>query len=312
MLFFKQTIRYGTYFFVFSIIIFWVISELPGNAADILLEMQASPENRAVLLRQLGLDIPFFERYISWFYNFLLGDWGLSYVTQSSVSALIGSKVLISLFLATYAMILTVLIAIPVAIKASLNAQNFWGHLIQVSTSLALSIPSFWLGLLLITFFAFMWPVFPSSANISYQDGFFQILFKMVLPAFALAIPQSAALSKILYASLMITKRQNYVLVAKSKGLTDQQIFYRHQLKNALIPTIENLGLQFSFLFVGAIIIENLFLIPGIGRQLLSSVRERDVPVIMAILTVLFAITLILQFLCATINNFIDRRTVNR
>ncbi|HMS45494.1 MAG TPA: hypothetical protein PKC68_06955 [Alphaproteobacteria bacterium] len=101
MLFFKQTIRYGTYFFVFSIIIFWVISELPGNAADILLEMQASPENRAVLLRQLGLDIPFFERYISWFYNFLLGDWGLSYVTQSSVSALIGSKILIIFLLHT-------------------------------------------------------------------------------------------------------------------------------------------------------------------------------------------------------------------
>jgi len=288
--------------------LFLIFNLLPGDAASFVLGVEASPETLHALQRQMGLDLPILERYVYWLAHFFVGNWGFSYITQSSVAALIGDKILVSFLLALYAMMLALIISFPLSILSAAKMGKVGGYLVNIWGHITLSIPSFWLGFILIIVFSFDWGIFPASASLTGQDGFINGLYKFFLPAMALAIPQSAAILKLLRASLIATEKQPYIVTAKAKGLSDIQILYRHRLGNALPAVVTNMGGQFSLLLVGGIIVENLFRIPGIGRQLLSSVEQRDIPVIQAILVVLVAITLIANVLSALCNHWIDPR----
>lgn len=296
------------YLLIISLVLFLIFTLLPGDAASFVLGVEASPETLHALQRQMGLDLPILERYLYWLAHFFVGNWGFSYITQSSVAALIGDKILVSFLLALYAMILALIISFPLSILSAAKMGKVGGYLVNIWGHITLSIPSFWLGFILIIVFSFDWGIFPASASLTGQDGFINGLYKFFLPAMALAIPQSAAILKLLRASLIATEKQPYIVTAKAKGLSDIQILYRHRLGNALPTVVTNMGGQFSLLLVGGIIVENLFRIPGIGRQLLSSVEQRDIPVIQAILVVLVAITLIANVLSALCNHWIDPR----
>lgn len=296
------------YLLIISWVLFLIFNLLPGNSASFVLGVEASPETLHALQQQMGLDLPILERYVYWLSHFFVGNWGFSYITQSSVAALIGDKILVSFLLALYAMIIALIISLPLSILSAAKVGKVGGHLVNIWGHITLSIPSFWLGFMLIIFFSFDWGIFPASASLTGQDGFINGLYKFFLPAMALAIPQSSAILKLLRASLIATQKQAYIVTAKSKGLSDIQILYRHRLVNALPAVVTNMGGQFSLLLVGGIIVENLFRIPGIGRQLLSSVEQRDIPVIQAILMVLVAMTLIANFLSALCNHWIDPR----
>ncbi len=296
------------YLLIISWMLFLIFNLLPGDAASFVLGVEASPETLHALQRQMGLDLPILERYLYWLAHFFVGNWGFSYITQSSVAALIGDKILVSFLLALYAMMLALIISFPLSILSAAKMGKVGGYLVNIWGHITLSIPSFWLGFILIIVFSFDWGIFPASASLTGQDSFINGLNKFFLPAMALAIPQSAAILKLLRTSLIATQKQPYIVTAKAKGLSDIQILYRHRLVNALPTVVTNMGGQFSLLLVGGIIVENLFRIPGIGRQLLSSVEQRDIPVIQAILLVLVAITLIANVLSALCNHWIDPR----
>ncbi|HPI62893.1 MAG TPA: ABC transporter permease [Alphaproteobacteria bacterium] len=296
------------YLLIISLVLFLIFTLLPGDAASFVLGVEASPETLHALQRQMGLDLPILERYLYWLAHFFVGNWGFSYITQSSVAALIGDKILVSFLLALYAMMLALIISFPLSILSAAKIGKAGGYLVSIWGHITLSIPSFWLGFMLIIVFSFDWGIFPASASLTGQDGFINGLYKLFLPAMALAIPQSSAILKLLRASLIATQKQAYIVTAKAKGLSDIQILYRHRLVNALPTVVTNMGGQFSLLLVGGIIVENLFRIPGIGRQLLSSVEQRDIPVIQAILVVLVAIALIANVLSALCNHWIDPR----
>lgn len=296
------------YLLILSLVLFFIFASLPGDAASFVLGIEASPETLRALQHQMGLDLPIFERYVYWLFHFFIGNWGFSYITQSSVAALISQKIWISISLALYAMILALLISFPLSLISTLKEGRIGGYLINMWSHITLSIPSFWLGFILIVFFSLRWNIFPSSVNLAEQNNFIDMLYQLFLPALALAIPQSSAILKLLRSSLIATEKQTYIVTAKAKGLSDIQILYRHRLINALPAVITNISAQFSLLLIGGIIIENLFRIPGMGRQLLSSVQQRDIPVIQAILMVLVLMTLLTNIFSALCNRWIDPR----
>jgi len=275
-----------------SIIIFVVMEVLPGDPAQIILGVGAQPDTLAAVRHDLGLDQPPVVRYVAWVGNMLQGDLGRSYTYSVPVTELIGERILVSLPLAAMAMALTVLIALPVGVTAAARRGKPSDLGISIAAQLGIAVPNFWFAMMLILLFAVMLGWLPAGGFAGWDAGVRPALLSLLLPAVALALPQAAILARVTRSSVLETLGEDYVRTARAKGLTRSAALWRHAVRNALIPVVTIMGLQFSFLLSGTIIIENVFHLPGIGRLLFQAIAQRDLIVVQE-LVLLIAVTVV-------------------
>ena len=282
-----------------SVVIFSVIEIIPGDPASFMLGINAQPDTIAALRDQLGLNGSIISRYFNWISGMLTGDFGISYTYRVPVSELIMARVWISLPLAIYALAISTLIAFPVGLIAAANRGRPVDLTIMGTTQLGVAIPNFWFAMILVLIFAINLRWFSAGGFPGWDQGFLLSIKSLTLPAIALALPQASILARIMRSSILDTLDQDYVRTARAKGLTRSQAIWRHALKNAMIPVLTIIGMQFSFLMAGAIIIENVFFLPGLGRLIFQGITQRD-------LIVVESVVMLLVFAVITVTFIVD------
>ena len=280
-----------------SVIIFILVSVLPGDPASYMMGLNASPAAIVALKREYGLDAGALRQYFSWLGALLHGDLGLSYTYRVPVTSLLRERLAVSAPLALYALALTVMIAFPLALAAASQARRRTGGALMGVAQLGLAIPNFWLGILLILVFAVQLHWAPAGGFPGWDAGLGAALGALTLPAIALAVPQGCVLARVLYAALREALAEDYVRTARAKGLTPRQALLRHALPNALIPVLTVVGLQFSFLIAGAVLVETVFSLPGVGRLILQATEQRDLIVVRSVVLLLVAAVVAVNFL---------------
>ncbi len=279
-----------------SAVVFFVLEVLPGDPASVMLGTGAQADNLAALRHQMGLDQPAWWRYLAWIGHLAVGDFGVSYTYSVPVAELIKERALVSVPLALMAIALSTAIAIPVgAIAAAWRGGPADAGIMGV-TQIGVAMPNFWLGILLILLFAVRLAWFPASGFVGWGDGPLPALRSLLLPALALALPQAAILSRVTRSAVLETLGEDYVRTARAKGLGPMAALWRHALPNALIPVVTILGLQFSFLLAGTVIIENVFTLPGLGRLMFQAIAQRDLIVVQDLVVLLAASVILVNF----------------
>jgi len=290
-----------------SIVIFLVLEVVPGDPAQFMLGLNATPEATAALRTALGLDGPLLERYFTWVLGLLRGDFGISYTYKVPVSGLIADRIWISLPLAIYALALSTLIAFPVGILAAVRRNSAADVGIMGATQVGLAVPNFWFAMLLVLLFSITLRWFSAGGFPGWQDPA-MALKALTLPAVALALPQASILARVMRSSLLDTLGEDYIRSARAKGLSQGQTLWRHALRNALIPVLTIIGLQFSFLLAGAIIIENVFFLPGLGRLVFQGITSRDLIVVKSVVMLLVFAVILVTFLVDITYALVDPR----
>ncbi len=280
--------------FVASVVIFLFVEVVPGDPAAYMLGLNAQEDTLAALREQLGLNGTLLERYWSWVSGMLTGDFGTSYTYRTPVAEMVADRMWISLPLALYALALSTLIAFPVGIWAASKRGSAVDTGIMGLTQLGVAIPNFWFAMLMVLIFAINLRWFSAGGFAGWDAGFWPAMKSLTLPAIALALPQASILARVMRSSLLDTLGEDYIRTARAKGLTRAQALWRHALRNALIPVLTIIGLQFSFLIAGGIIIENVFYLPGLGRMIFQSIAARDLIVVESVVMLLvFAVILV-------------------
>ena len=284
-----------------TLLVFFILDLAPGDPAKTILGEQARPEDIIALREQMGLDDPFFVRYGRYMVGLLHGDLGTSYKTGDPVGEEIGARMPDTALLAVAATIISVLLALPLGVIAAIKQNTLFGGISMFISLLGISIPVFWLGLLLILFFSVKLGWFPVS-------GADQGIKSLALPAIALGFQHMAAIARTTRSSMLETIRQDYIRTVRAKGLPEREVITQHALRNALIPTTTIIGLQIGSMLGGAVLTESVFAWPGIGRYMVQSIQGRDIPSVMGCIIV-FAITFALVNLAVdVIYGFIDPR----
>lgn len=290
-----------------SIVIFLVLEVVPGDPAQFMLGLNATPEATAALRTALGLDGPLLERYVTWVLGLLRGDFGISYTYKVPVSGLVADRIWISLPLAIYALALSTLIAFPVGILAAVRRNSATDVGIMGATQVGLAVPNFWFAMLLVLLFSITLRWFSAGGFPGWEDPLLA-LKALTLPAVALALPQASILARVMRSSLLDTLGEDYIRSARAKGLSQGQTLWRHALRNALIPVLTIIGLQFSFLLAGAIIIENVFFLPGLGRLVFQGITSRDLIVVKSVVMLLVFAVILVTFLVDITYALVDPR----
>lgn len=290
-----------------SVVIFLLIEIVPGDPAQFMLGLNATPELADALREQLGLNGPPVERYFTWVLGLLQGDLGISYGYKVPVADLVADRIWISLPLAIYALALSTLIAFPVGILAATRRGSATDVGIMGATQLGVAVPNFWFAMLLVLLFAVTLRWFSAGGFPGWQDPL-MALKALTLPAIALALPQASILARVMRSSLLDTLGEDYVRSARAKGLTRGQTLWRHALRNALIPVLTIIGLQFSFLLAGAVIIENVFFLPGLGRLVFQGITQRDLIVVKSVVMILVVAVILVTFLVDIAYALVDPR----
>lgn len=276
--------------FGISVVVFVMLKLTPGDPAATLLGIQATPAELARVQHAMGLDRPWVVQFGIWFGNLLRGDLGVSYISRKPVAELIATRFPATLELTILAMLLAATIGIPAGI---LSATRRYSGLDYSITSLALfgvSMPSFWFGILLILLFSLYLGWLPSSGYAPIQRGLWEHVKHLLLPALSLGLFLSGSLARFTRSSMVDTLAQEFIRTGRAKGLSERVVIYRHALKNAMIPTVTVLGLQFGFLMGGAVIIEQVFAYPGVGWLALIAISQRDYPVVQGVVLVVAAV----------------------
>ena len=293
---------------VASLVVFAAVEIVPGDPARFMLGINAQPDTVAALRAELGLDRSLVERYLSWVGGLFTGDLGVSYTYRSPVSEIVAERLQVSLPLAVYALALTVVIAFPVGMLAAGSRGGVVDTLFTGATQLGIAVPNFWFALLLILLFSVNLSWFSAGGFPGWQAGLLPGLQALTLPAIALALPQASILARVLRSSLIDTLSNDYIRTARAKGLSAGQALRRHALRNAMIPVFTIIGLQFSFLIAGAVIIENVFFLPGLGRLVLQAITQRDLIVVESVVMLLVLAVILVNFVVELAYAWIDPR----
>lgn len=291
-----------------TVIAFFVLEILPGDPALVLLGPDAQPDTLAALRLQLGLDRPAYVRYGEWILGLLRGDLGISYTYDISVRELIGSRLKVTIPLAVLSMLLATALALVLGIYAASQHNKLGDYGVMALTQVGVAIPSFWLGMLLVLLFSLTLRWFSAGGFPGWEAGLWPGLKALILPVVALAVAQAAVLARVVRASLLDVLGEDFVRTARSKGLTRGQALRRHALRNALIPVVTVIGLQFAHMLAGTIVIENVFSLPGLGRLIFQSINQRDLMVIKNVVVFLAAIVITVNFIVDLFYLAIDPR----
>ena len=280
-----------------SVLVFVLVQLAPGDPARYMMGLNADEQAVANLRRQLGLEASALARYGHWIAGIAQGDFGLSYTYRVPVGQLILERLQVSLPLAGYALVLALLLALPAGLLAAYKRGGPVDAGLSVLTQLGIAVPNFWLGLLLTLLFAVGLRWVPAGGFAGWDAGLGPGLRSLSLPALALALPQAAILARVLRGALIEVLHEDYLRTARAKGVGAWRALWRHALPNALLPVLTLLGMQFSFLLAGAVIIENLFFLPGLGRLLFQAVAQRDLILVQSLVLLLAAAVALLSFL---------------
>ena len=295
-----------------SLIIFFVIEVAPGDPAQFMLGLNAQPDTVAALRAELGLDVPKWERYLNWVGGMLVGDSGTSYTYRTPVAEMIADRMWVSLPLALYALTLSTLIAFPAGIYAAARRGRAGDVTVMGATQLGVAIPNFWFAMMLVLIFAINLRWFSAGGFAGWDDGIWTGLHSLTLPAIALALPQAAILARVMRSSLLDILGEDFMRTARAKGLSRRQALWRHGVRNALIPVLTIIGLQFAFLIAGGIIIEQVFYLPGLGRLIFQSISSRDLIVVESVVMLLVFAVIVVNFLVDLAYAAVDPRLRSR
>lgn len=297
---------------VASLVIFAVVEVIPGDPAAFMLGLNAAPEAVAALRDELGLNGSLYERYITWIGGMLRGDFGTSFTYRVPVAELVAARLWVSLPLTLYALILSTAIAIPVGMIAAARRGRPADLTVMGTTQLGIAVPNFWFAMILVLIFAIQLRWFSAGGFPGWDEGFWVSIKALTLPAIALALPQASILARVMRSSVLETLNQDYMRTARAKGLSERQAVTRHALRNAMIPVMTIIGLQFSFLLAGAIIIENVFFLPGLGRLIFQGITQRDLIVVESVVMLLVFSVILVTFLVDIAYAIIDPRLRTR
>jgi peptide/nickel transport system permease protein len=297
---------------VASILIFLVLEVLPGDPAQFILGLDARPDTLAALRHELGIDAPPLIRYFSWIAGMLHGDFGISYTYRVPVGELIAQRIGVSVPLAIYALALTLLVAVPVGVLSAARRNSTADVAVMGVTQFGVAVPNFWFAIILVWVFAVVLHWFSAGGFPGWDKGLWQGLRDLTLPAVALALPQASILARVMRSSLLDTLDEDYIRTARAHGLSRGQALWRHALRNALIPVLTIVGLQFAFLLAGGIIIENVFFLPGLGRLVFQAITQRDLMVVKSVVMLLVFAVIVVNFLVEVSYLWVDPRLRRR
>ena len=285
---------------VVSLIIFLGVSLLPGDAAQAMLGQSATPETVAALRARMGLDQPGYIRYFTWLGGILQGDFGVSIANERDIAELLGGRFANTLFLALFAAVIAVPIALTLGILAALYRNSFYDRAVNILTLSSISTPEFFVAYVLILGFAVQLGWFPSLANVSGDTSFWERVYICILPALTLTLVVIAHMMRMTRAAIINLLASPYIEMAALKGVRRSRIIVRHALPNAWAPIINVIVLNLAYLIVGVVVVEVVFVYPGLGQLLVDSVQRRDLPVVQAC-SLVFAATYVLLNLGADI-----------
>ncbi len=296
---------------VASIVIFAVVEVIPGDPAAFMLGVNAQEDTLNALREQMGLNDPLPVRYFNWVAGMLAGDFGTSWTYKAPVSEMIADRIWVSLPLAIYALILSTLIAFPAGIYAASRRGKPGDIAVMGVTQLGVAVPNFWFAMILVLIFAINLRWFSAGGFPGWKDPV-MALKSLTLPAIALALPQAAILARVMRSSLLDMLGEDFIRTARAKGLTRRQALWRHAVRNALIPVLTIIGLQFSFLLAGGIIIEQVFFLPGLGRLIFQSISARDLIVVEGVVMLLVFVVIVVNFAVDLAYAVVDPRLRSR
>ncbi len=281
---------------VASLVIFLVIEVIPGDPAAYMLGINAQPDTVLALKAELGLDKPMSVRYITWVTGMMQGDFGQSYTYRAPVTQMVEDRILVSVPLAVYALFLSIIIAFPAGIYAASRLGRAGDITVIGATQLGVAVPNFWFAMILVLIFAIKLRWFSAGGFPGWDKGFWLSIKSLSLPAVALALPQAAILARVMRSSLLDILGEDFIRTARAKGLNRRQVLWGHALRNASIPVLTIIGLQFSFLLAGGIIIEQVFFLPGLGRLIFQAISARDLVVVESVIMLLVFLVIIVNF----------------
>ncbi|MBO0332060.1 ABC transporter permease [Sneathiella sp. CAU 1612] len=291
-----------------SIVIFLVMEILPGDPALVILGVDASDEAVRALTIELGLDRPPLERYWDWMTGILTGELGNSYAYKVPVWELVEGALLITIPLALMSITLSIVLALSIGLYAAANHNKAGDITLMGISQLGISVPNFWLAILLIILFAIELRWLPAGGFPGWKEGFWVCLKALLLPSLALATVVGAILARITRSSVLEVFREDYVRTARAKGLSQQATLWRHVLRNALIPVLTVTGIQFSALLTGTVVVENVFHIPGLGSLVLKAINNRDTIVVENVVLLLATMIIVVNFVVDILYAVIDPR----
>jgi peptide/nickel transport system permease protein len=291
-----------------SVVVFLVLEILPGNAAQILMGPDASPDAVAALAAKLGLDQPAFTRYWQWVSGLVVGDLGLSYAYSTPVHELVLERLTLTVPLAVLSMALTTVLALCAGLYAASRHNRLGDVTIMGLTQAGIAIPNFWFAILLILLFSVHLKWFSAGGFPGWEDDPWEALQALILPALSLAVVQSAILARITRSAVLEVLREDFVRTARAKGLSRRAALWGHVLRNAMIPVVTVMGLQFAELLAGTIVVETVFSLPGLGRLIFQSISNRDLIVVRNCVMLLAAMVVVVNFIVDVLYAVIDPR----
>jgi peptide/nickel transport system permease protein len=297
--------------FAASLLVFASLDLLPGNAAAILLGTAARPDTIAAMEAQLGLDQPAYVRYVRWVSGAFTGDLGQSASYGVPVGGLIAERLSVTLPLALMALTIAVAIGVPLGVAAAARWRQGPDRAASLFAQVGIAIPDFWFGILLILLFSTTLHWFSAGGFPGWSNPF-AALKALLLPAIALALPQAAILTRVTRSSVLDVSGEDFIRTAQAKGLSERRILWRHAVRNALVPIVTIIGLQFSFLIAGAVLVENVFTLPGIGRLAYQALSQRDLVVIRSVAMFFSGLVILVNFLVDLSYLWIDPRLRGR
>ena len=297
---------------VVSAAIFLVLEILPGDPAAIMLGTSAREDTLAALRHELGLDRPALERYALWVWGLLKGDLGTSLTYRTPVSTLVADRLAITIPLSLLAIVISTAIALPLGVLAAANRDRGIDRAVLVFSQLGVAVPNFWLGILGILLFSTALGWLPAGGFPGWSAGLWPALQALVLPALALALPQAAVLTRVTRSATLEVIGADFVRTARAKGLSERATLRDHVVPNALIPVATILGLQLSFFFGGAILVENVFNLPGLGRLAYQALAQRDLVVIKDVVLIFSGLVILVNFAVDLAYLLIDPRLRGR
>ena len=291
-----------------SVLVFGFMRVLPGDPARVALGINASDEAVARLREQFGLDRPLVVQYLDWMRGLVTLDPGIEFVSKAAIGPQIADRLQVTLILVVTAMVLAVLVAVPVGIWMAVRHRHLDGLLMSALSQVGVAIPAFLAGIVLISVFAVRLRWVPSGGWVVPAQDPLGFLQRIVLPSVALAMVQAAVLARYVRSAVLDVLREDYLRTARAKGLRPVQALWRHGLRNAAVPVVTVLGLQLATLLIGAVVIEQVFVIPGLGSLLLDSVADRELLTVQTVVMVLVVATLLINFLVDALYLVIDPR----
>ena len=293
---------------VASMVVFIVLDVLPGSAADVVLGETATPEAREALNARLGLDRPPLQRYTDWMKGLAVGEMGESLSYSVPVAQLIGERLQVTAPLALMAMLLTTGLALALGIYAASHHNKVGDVGVMGLSQLGIAVPNFWFAIILIFVFAVKLQWFSAGGFPGWEDSFVDAFKALMLPAVALAVVQAAILARITRSAVLDVLREDFVRTARAKGLSRRAVLWRHVLRNAFVPVLTVMGLQFANLLTGTIVVENVFSLPGLGRLIFQAIANRDVIVVRNVVMLLAASVIVINFIVDVLYAVIDPR----